>query len=252
MQKGKLVTDNANNIIGGESNKYINCEKQKMSACKTIQVEKTCNEEVRTIRRICEKVPSITTYVKDIVYPNCQSVIVAQTFRGGCPSGYGAIAASDMVRHETYDDIYICQKTVSANEGLECSGGYLIYGISGNSNHYVQNTGKATVPKKMHGRIRFSNVYSSPMRVTIVNETTGQTIYNAGSFTNRQVIELPFSETQDQVFRFEEPKEEPKNGGKGFRKVRFSGIGVMILSFDHIYRERVANAPIWQESCRDI
>ena len=60
MQKSKLVIDNANNIVMGESNKNINCEKQKMAACKTVHIEKICNES-KPIRRVCEKVPNIIT-----------------------------------------------------------------------------------------------------------------------------------------------------------------------------------------------
>jgi len=233
-----------NEIVKNGTAAGVNCKEAKV--CRIDLIKKTCNEEANTLKKICEKVPNITTGVKDFAYPDCKSVVVAQTCHG-CPAGYGSIAYSDMVRWKDYDDVNICQKTVGANEGLECYGGYLIYGISGGNGHYVQSTGKATVPKKMHGRIRFSNVYSGSMAVTIFNETTGQTIPTAGPFTNGQVVELPFSETQDQVFRFDEPKRERN---KWFV---FSGIGVMILSFDHMYSEKVASLESWSETnCSEI
>ena len=259
MSRSKDIMENAPDIAIGASSKPnevlkngaspgINCKESKV--CRIDYVKKTCNEsEPRSIQRICDKVvTNVPTSVKDIVYPNCQSVVVAKAFRGGCPAGYRVIAESDMVRHANDDDINICLKTVSANEGSECYGGHLIYGISGGSGHYVQNTGKATVPKKMHGRLRVSDVHSGSIKVTIVNETTGQTVHNAGIFTNGQVVELPFSETQEQVFRFEEPPQKES----GFMRLIVSDIGVMILTFDHRYSERTADAPVWQESCRDV
>ncbi|EKE00551.1 MAG: conjugal transfer mating pair stabilization protein TraN [uncultured bacterium] len=59
MKKARLIENNASNIVVGESNKNIDCKRRKMLASKTIHVEKTCNEEVRTLRRICEKAPTI-------------------------------------------------------------------------------------------------------------------------------------------------------------------------------------------------
>lgn len=242
MQKGKIVTDNANNIIGGESNKYINCEKQKMSACKTIHVEKTCNEEVRTIRRICEKVPSITTYVKDFVYPNCQSLIITQHVNTHCPSGYGEVFGTDMVHTEDnhWDDIRFCTKPA---DGLECySGGYYVERAV-DSNF---GSGVATVPKKLHARIRISNVYFNPVKVTVINDTTGATICNNSDYGSGGVIDLPYSDTQDQTFRFY----ATQNSCRGWFCRRDTG--VLVLYIDRMAKEKIANKPIWKESCRDV
>ena len=64
MQKGKLITGNAQNIVMGESNKNIDCETQKLAACKTVQVKESCNEEVRSVQRVCEKAPSIKIIIQ--------------------------------------------------------------------------------------------------------------------------------------------------------------------------------------------
>jgi hypothetical protein len=82
------------------------------------------------------------------------------------------------------------------------------------------------------------------MTVIIVNETTGQTLYNGTNFANGQVVELPFSDTKDQIFRFSEPQ---SSGGFGFFFRRFSGIGVMLLVFDHIRKEKEAVLESWEE-----
>ena len=242
MQKGKLVTENANNIVMGESNKHINCEAKKMSACKIVQVEKTCNEEVRAIRRICEKVPSITTHVNEIVYPNCQVLDIKQHVNTRCSSGYTQILESDMVhtRHDHWDDIRFCTKLVPVGEPAECySGGYYI----ATSHRGYFGSERAIVPKKLHARIKISNVYDGFVVGTIFNETTGQPVRNNESFSGGQVIELPYSETQDQTFLFYAIGQRGRYGQR---------IGVMVLYVDKINKERVADVPVWQESCRDV
>lgn len=65
MQKGKIATDNANNIITDESNKHIDCQNHRMSACKMVNVEKNCNE-VKLLYKVCEKIPKVIVY--DEVY----------------------------------------------------------------------------------------------------------------------------------------------------------------------------------------
>ncbi|MBU0744241.1 MAG: hypothetical protein KKE11_02585 [Gammaproteobacteria bacterium] len=77
VKKGRLVTDNALNVVSGESNKHIDCENKKMIACKIIHVEKTCNEEINTVQRICEKVPK----VKIVIQPYQE----AQQYSGSIP-----------------------------------------------------------------------------------------------------------------------------------------------------------------------
>jgi len=87
------------------------------------------------------------------------------------------------------------------------------------------------------------------MTVTIINETTGQTLYNNGSFGNGQVINLPFSETMDQSFRF---YVEQVNHGHFWETSYAGGKGVMVLYVDRVNRKKVANVKWVQESCNEI
>lgn len=240
LNKSHEIIKNAPAIATGISSNGVNCQEQKI--CRTVYTKKICNEQVRNLQKICDKIPKIKSSLKTIACSNCKNVIVAQTYRGGCPSGYSQILYSDMIRWVDWDDVSICTKAVNNEEGLECYGGYLVYGINNKGGPLVQSTGRATVPKKMHGRLKFSNVYNGQMTVTIVNETTGQTIYNSTNFTNGQIIELPFSETQDQTFRFNEPQLRGL-----FFFVSPYGIGVMLLTFDHIRKEKGAILESWEE-----
>ena len=100
----------------------------------------------------------------------------------------------------------------------------------------------------MRSRIRFSHFFDSYMAVTILNETTGQTLHNAGHFHNGQIIELPFSASKDQTFKFYEDYGQTYGGwwGGGHH-----GKGVMVVYIDHINKIKVASAPIWKElPCR--
>ena len=236
IKQGKLIETNAHNIVGGESNKHIDCKNKKLSTCKIVHVEKTCNEEVRTIQKICEKVPKITTHVNEIICPNCQSLVITQHVDSHCPSGHGQLLYADMVQTSGnhWDDIRFCTKGLPNNEGSECfTGGYII-----TSNRDNRDSGRATVPKKLHARIRISNAYFNDINGTIINETTGQTLYNNTHFNNGQAIELPYSDTQDQTFRFY--PEQPQNHG-GKRWFRGRSTGVMVLYIEHINREKVAD-----------
>ena len=228
IKKSRLVEANARNVVSGESNKHIDCKNKKLSTCKIIQVQKTCNEEVRTIQKICEKVPKITTYIRDAAYPDCRIIDIKQGAGARCLGGYGEILYADMIEGPADDDVHICAKAVNEREGSECLGGYLVSGKWNN----IQGPGRATVPKKRHSRIRFSNIYGHGryLPVTIVNETTGQVLHNDVRFYNGQVVDLPFSEDRDQVFRFY------KSGSASWRD-----IGVVILYIDHIYKEKIAN-----------
>ena len=201
-------------------------------------------EAVRPIKRVCEKVPVFTTTTKDIVYPNCQNLIITQSANNYCPPGYVETLYSDMVHtiNDNWDDIRFCQRTISAGESSECySGGYyLARAVGGNF-----GSERATVTKKLHARIRISNVYYGSVIGTIIKETTGQIIYNNAGFSNGQVIELPYSDTQDQVFRFYAVQQ---TGGRWWSR---KATGVMVLYIDHIGKDRETNVA-WQEACHDI
>ena len=246
MQKGKIATDNAENIITGESNKHINCQNQRMSACKIVNVEKNCNE-AKLLHKVCEKIPEINTATKKIIYPGCNKVVVTQAVWNHCPAGYRQIAYSDMIRPDTHDDIRICLKDAAAEENTECYGGHLIHGLSLNGDGDIKSTQRVTVPKNMNSRIRFSNLFSPHMTITVINETTGEVVYNQNHFTDGQVAPLPFSTDKDQTFRFHDHG-GPLNCfmGRCSDWKRCCGKGVMILYIDHINSEKFATVT-WKD-----
>jgi len=228
-----------NEVVKNGTAAGINCKEAKV--CRIDLIKKTCNEEANILKKICEKVPKITTSIKDIVYPNCQSFIITQHVNNRCPSGYGEILIADMVHtdRDHWDDIRFCTKAVPISENAECySGGYYI--ATSHKGYYGSE--RATVPKKLHARIRISNVYFEPVTVTVTNETTGQIICNNEGSSGGRVIELTYSDTQDQTFRFY----ATQNSCRGFFCRR--NTGVMVLYVDHIGKERVANLESWSET----
>ncbi len=62
--------------------------------------------------------------------------------------------------------------------------------------------GKIIVPKNRSARVGFSDSRHPFYYITIVNETTGQTLYQHSRVYNGQYIELPYSKIQDQAFSF--------------------------------------------------
>lgn len=235
MQKGKIITTNAENIVTGSSNKHVNCQKQKMSTCKTVNVEKSCNE-AKILHKVCEKIPEITVTKENVTYHDCKKIIITQGTTI-IPNGYKQLLYADMIRFVNWDDIRIYQKkTRHHHKEMECLGGYLVRGIDGNTS-LLQSTKHAVVPKKMHSRIKFSNFFDHSMIVTIKNKTTGKILYDAKHFSAGQVVELPFSTTQDQTFSFHD---------HGLHGNANPGRGVMILYVDHINSEKVATTT-WKD-----
>ena len=250
LSNSSNIIKNSADIVKGTSSKPeeivrngtagINCKEEKV--CRIDLVKKTCNEEANPIKRVCQKIPKITTSIKEVVYPDCRIVDVKQGAGASCPGGYDKILYADMVEGPIDDDVHICVRSVNAEEGSECLGGYHVSGkwnnIYGNGSN---NEGTATVPKKTHARIRFSNIYGHGryLPITIVNDTTGQMLYNNVRFYNGQVVDLPFSEIQDQVFRFYKSDRTSRGSWRD--------IGVVILYVDHMYKETVANLESWSE-----
>jgi len=149
--------ENADSIATGRSStgKGADCKESKI--CHIEYLKKTCNESICPIQRICEKVPEVTTYVKDIIYPSCQSVVVTQGYYNGCPTGYGEVLLTDMIKGEWWDDVRICLKSVDTNEGSHCYIGYKIQAIYHNSHTRRSiGDGRGTVPKKQKGIYDFT------------------------------------------------------------------------------------------------
>jgi hypothetical protein len=201
----------------------INCQESKV--CRIEYVKKTCNEEVKPLKKICTRTPIIT--VNEAIYPNCKQLVITKHYNNYCPSGYGQLFYADLVltTDNHWDDIRFCTREVFIGEDSECfSGGYII-----TSNRNNTDLGSATVPKKLHARIKISSADFNDLFGTIINETTGQTLYSKTHFSNGQIIELPYSETQDQTFRFY----ADSSPGRG------RSTGVMVLYIDHINHKTV-------------
>lgn len=245
MQKANSIISHAANISTGQG---IDCNQSKI--CHTDYVKQFCNEEVRYLQKLCDKTPKVEVVTID--YPNCQKMVRTQGWSDNpCPGGYARSLYADMIDGPTWDDLFFCTKsTPSPTENSECySGGYYIARtgtkvmIGDEGMHNIQDffgTGSATVPKHLHARIKISNVYSQYMVGTIINVTTGQTLYNQSHFTEGQTIELPFSDTQDQAFRFYATKQSGWRGTGNY--------GVMVLYIDH--QGKQANVT-WEEICHD-
>jgi hypothetical protein len=145
-----------------------------------------------------------------------------------------------------WDDIRFCTRTVASNQTAECySGGYYVARHIHAGAYF--GTGVATVPKKYHARIKISNVYDGYMLGSIINETIGNTLHDRANFSNGQVIELPYSDIQDQTFRFY-AIDRSKRSRFGMRNDEQTGI--MVLYID---QEKMANLESWTEAnCSEI
>ena len=69
MQKSKIIEKDSYNISHGISDKYVDCTQAK--TCKTIYVEKTCNEETRFVQKSCIKTPEVT--ITEVPYQEDES-----------------------------------------------------------------------------------------------------------------------------------------------------------------------------------
>lgn len=231
------VSSKPGEVVKEGSTAGINCQESKI--CRIENIKKSCNEEVRekSLKKICEKIPKITTQTQKIVYPNCQKLIITQGAYNRCPAGYIENFYVDMYAGGDWDDIRFCTKTAVDGETSECFSGS--YYLSTNAGFKMGQT-VATVPKKMHARIRVSNVSWTYLPGSVINETTGESIYYYRELHEGEVIELPYSETQDQRFRF---------------YTHNRSLGVMVLYIDRIIGEtKTAKFEGWGEEidCREI
>jgi hypothetical protein len=70
LVKSNELISNAKGIISGTLSGKIKCKDNTQEVCESIFEQKTCNEEIRTVKKICEKVPQIILI--DDPYPGCQ------------------------------------------------------------------------------------------------------------------------------------------------------------------------------------
>ena len=234
--KSNAVISSAQNI--GQSSNEVDCDLQQSTQeqCVTTFEPKNCDEEIRSVARICDQIPRVTVITEDVVYANCRHLDIRYGHKNRCQADYRGLLYTDVLSGPTDDDVFLCDRP--ANEGEhECYAGYAVYGTYHRNNwrnDYENIWAKGTVPKKLQGYLRIERAYEGSMSGTIVNETKGEVVAK-GSFSANQIIQLPVSETQDQVFRYEH------HAGKGIVKIYVGRIN------------RVKEAQIaWEENCRDI
>ena len=244
IARSKEIQNLASKNIKGVVDGFISGKEDQINTTVTKYVIKTCNEEIRPLKRICDKTPVVTTSLKSNLYPNCRKLILVEgnlESNGLCPPGYITSNYMYMIRFSG-PNVRFCTKQITINEGTECFGGFFGAGIM-HGDYRQSGTGRVIVPKKRHSRIKISHAYSRTIFGTIVNNTTGAVLYNEATFYNGQTIELPYSETQDQDFSFYAVF------GRGFFCYR--PLGIMTAHIDHEYQDPIANIS-WKEECRDV
>ena len=236
MVKSNAVISSAQNI--GQSSNEVDCDSQQSTQekCVTTFEPKSCDEEIRSVTRICEQIPKVMIVTEDVVHANCRHLDIRYGHRNRCQAGYRGLLYSDVLNGPTWDDVFLCDRPAQEGEH-ECYVGYAVYGRHHKNNwrnDYENVWAQGIVPKKMQGYVRIERTYEGNMSGTIVNQTKGE-IVAKGSWSENQIIQLPVSETQDQVFRYEH------HAGKGIVKIYVGRIN------------RVKEAQVtWEESCRDI
>lgn len=236
LRQSQEIIESATKTAGGDSNNVeIDCRGTNL--CKTEQVCKECvedNSETKVLKKICEKIPQIKHFEEKTEFSNCQKIEVRQGHRNYCSKGYKELLYTDVIAGPVYDDIFLCGKPTVGDENNECVVGYIVNGRyhENNRNNDPSNTGKGRVPKKTYGHIRFLHTYQGSMPGTIYNETTNEVVVE-GKFEHGQIIDLPFSYKEDQVFRFDLSDNNYK--------------GVVLFYVDRISKIKSAEITSWQE-----
>lgn len=249
MTKSKIIEKDSYDISHGIPDKYTDCKATQK--CTTTYVKNTCNEATRSATKNCEKSPQVTVTPIPVIYPNCQKLVRLQGCPNHCPAGYTQTLYADMIDGPTWDDLYFCTKnTPTTEENSECYSGAFyvartatkISGFPAGAGFF--GNGQVTVPAHLHAWIMISNVYKDFMVGTVINLTTGQTLYDQVHFTDGQRINLPFSDMQDQTFKFYATRQQ----------VRWfwdqGNYGVMALYIDHKGEAKTVRVD-WNEVCHD-
>lgn len=252
-RSGSIMSNAADLALGISSNnnegvKYgtkagVNCQEAK--TCRIDLIKKICNEETGPLKKVCEKIPQIKVTVQEVLYPNCEAFVTTNGYNS-CPAGYTQILHQPTYVGDSNSDIRFCTKRVnSTTEVTECYGGK--YAFQGSD---WRNTGNwkfamATVPRNRHAHLKsFRGIRNWEMLLSVINKTTGQTLYYDKNISGHgQIIDLPFSETQDQTFEFYLGYNDHRCGGR----VCGSGTGAAVLFFDHAEKTKVASLESWQE-----
>jgi hypothetical protein len=235
LRSSQEIIESAAKTTGVNSQIGIDC--RETNSCKTEQTRKKCvedNNETKVLKKICEKIPQIRHFEEKTEFLNCQKVEVRQGHRNYCSGGYRELLYTDMLAGPTHDDIFLCGRSTVGDDNNECVVGYIVSGRyhKNNRSNDPSNTGKGRVPKKTYGHIRFLHTYQGSMPGTIYNETTNEVVVK-GNFVHGQIIDLPFSYKDDQVFRFDLVDSYYK--------------GVVLFYVDRISKIKDAEVTSWQE-----
>ena len=249
MVKSNEVISGAQNI--GQSSSEVNCDLQQTTQEKCVPTfeQKSCNEAIRSVTRICEKTPKVKIITKDEVHPNCRRLVLKYGYRVWHQPGERKLLYHDFTPGGE-DDIHLFDRPAQGGEN-ECYLGYFICGCHFHENwrnDYENVWGQGVVPKNMQGYLRIEKIYRGKMDGTIFNVTTGKVVAE-GPFGEGR-INLPMSETQDQVFRFT-PRGDYNHYSRIHNPHYHSCLGIVVFYAERIKRLKDPQIT-WEESCRDI
>jgi hypothetical protein len=194
---------------------YYSCDGSAQSdlynSCKTVtecakyenktyinETHKICDITAATTSVTCIRYPQVKIQTIPTTYPNCKDLVITQGLKNSCPKGYTQELQSDMISHVIWDDIRICTKIVSPNENTNCyTGGYYI----ATSVKPFYGNGQGILPKGLHGFLQLNHVYRGRLLITVV-DGSGKKIVDRTRVGEGSIINLPYSSTQDQYFKF--------------------------------------------------
>ena len=203
IQKGKFIQSDAMDISHGVTDKYVDC--QQVKNCTTTYENKTCDEETRFMTKECTQTPQITIQTVPVIYPHCQQLLILEGAPNSCPNGYTQVLYVHMVDGSSWGDTYFCtQDTPNVSQNASCyTGGFFIARLAGDFFGNHGQVGEVTVPQHLTGHLVIQKAYDrKTLVVTLINETTGQTLDNQVMLHQGDVIDLPVSASEDQTFKF--------------------------------------------------
>lgn len=187
-----------------EGDLYNNCKTVKECLkydYKTVEssIKQTCDIIPQVKPITCERWPVVDVKLNETIYPNCKRLHITKGYADTCPGGYIEELYVDMIARQNWDDVRLCTKLVSLDDNSECyTGGYYI----ASSTRPFFGNGQSILPKGLRGRLQLNRVYRANVLVTVILANTGKVIVNQASMGEGAIIDLPFSDIEDQVFNF--------------------------------------------------
>lgn len=230
LQKGTL-----SDCAGNQSTDlYGNCKTTRTCVRYTLDHETTstnriCHLTATAKPLVCHRSPVVTVTQKPITFANCQQLIITQGASYHCPIYYRQIVKSNMLSKPTWDDVKLCTHPASDDVPLCYGGGYYIVR---RTSHSPLDEGHAIVPKSFHSRLQLTNAYNhQQIAVTLINEASRAMLIDHQPVSDGAVIELPYSDSETQSFRFFLSRLPDQS----------DSTGVLVLLIDHQDIERTAH-----------